>query len=952
MQSKNISIKGARTHNLANIDIDIPRDALTVITGLSGSGKSSLAFDTLYAEGQRRYVESMSAYARQFLSLMDKPEVDSIDGLSPAISIEQKSTSHNPRSTVGTVTEIYDYMRLLFARIGVPHCPTHHIALEAMSTTQIVNQLLGQYDQDRAIILAPLVHQQKGTHADLIQSLLSKGFMRGRANGEYTDLADIVDLDKNKRHTIDLVIDRLKIRDDVSTRISESIEQAVLQSGSVVAVHLIDKKEELLFSTTHSCPKCGFSMPTLEPKLFSFNNPAGACGSCEGLGRVNSVSLEYLLRSENLSLAQGALAGWGRNNTWNFQLLNAFAQFKEIDTSKPWKELSTEQQDLVLNGSKEKFTMYFRSSSGNKFKRQKPFIGVLDSIARRYDATDSVKIREDLAKFFSEQNCRSCNGTRLNEGSSNVLIQGNNLPQLSKLSIADAKVFFEALKLKGAIAIIGSQIKNEILSRLSFLNDVGLTYLSLSRSAHTLSGGESQRIRLASQIGTGLVGVMYILDEPSIGLHQRDNARLLKTLKHLRDLGNAVIVVEHDEEAILNADFVLDIGPGAGIHGGKICAQGTPQDIMACQASLTGNYLSGKQMIPMPKKRRKSSSHLIVKEATDNNLKNVTLKLPLGIFVCVTGVSGSGKSTLINQTLYPAAANALNRAHLPTGKCSGIDGLKHLDKVIEIDQSPIGRTPRSNPATYTKLFDPIRDLFSKTPEARSRGYMPGRFSFNVKGGRCEHCKGDGLIRVEMHFLADVYVTCDECKGKRYNQQTLEIEYKGKNISDILEMTVEIAVVFFAAIPNIHAKLKTLNEVGLSYIKVGQSATTLSGGEAQRIKLAKELSRAATGKTLYLLDEPTTGLHFHDIRLLLEVLHKLVDAGNSVIVIEHNLDFIKTADWIVDMGPEGGDAGGSIIVEGSPEAIVKNEKSYTAQYLAKTLSIDKARAIKNARKRRS
>ncbi|MBE2896648.1 excinuclease ABC subunit UvrA [Pasteurellaceae bacterium HPA106] len=940
----NIEIRGARTHNLKNIDLTIPRDKLVVITGLSGSGKSSLAFDTLYAEGQRRYVESLSAYARQFLSLMEKPDVDHIEGLSPAISIEQKSTSHNPRSTVGTITEIYDYLRLLFARIGEPRCPTHDVPLAAQTISQMVDKVLALPEGSKMMLLAPVVKERKGEHVKLLENIATQGFIRARIDGEVCDLSDPPTLELQKKHTIEVVIDRFKVRSDIATRLAESFETALELSGGTVVVAPMDKQaeiEELLFSSNFACPHCGYSIAELEPRLFSFNNPAGACPSCDGLGVQQYFDEKHVVQNPSISLTNGAIKGWDKRNFYYYQMLTSLAKHYQFDINQPFEKLPKKVQDIVLHGSgSEKIDFHYANDRGDIVVRKHPFEGILNNMARRYKETESTAVREELAKLISNRPCRDCGGSRLRTEARHVFINNFNLPDVAERSIGSALAFFEGLKLQGQRAQIAEKILKEIKERLSFLVNVGLNYLSLSRSAETLSGGEAQRIRLASQIGAGLVGVMYVLDEPSIGLHQRDNERLLKTLTHLRDLGNTVIVVEHDEDAIMAADYIIDIGPGAGVHGGNVVAQGTAKQLMKNVASLTGRYLAGKEKIEIPTARTPVDKKrwLTLKGARGNNLKNVNLDIPVGLFTCITGVSGSGKSTLINDTLFPLAQNALNRAeNTHVAPYDSIDGLGFFDKVIDIDQSPIGRTPRSNPATYTGLFTPIRELFAGVPESRARGYTPGRFSFNVRGGRCEACQGDGVIKVEMHFLPDVYVPCDQCKGKRYNRETLEVRYKGKTIHQILEMTVEEACEFFDAIPAIKRKLQTLMDVGLSYIRLGQSSTTLSGGEAQRVKLATELSKRDTGKTLYILDEPTTGLHFADIKQLLSVLHRLRDQGNTVVVIEHNLDVIKTADWIVDLGPEGGDGGGEIIATGTPEQLCKNEKSHTARFLAPMLN---------------
>lgn len=937
-----ISIRGARTHNLNNIDVDIPRNQLTVITGLSGSGKSSLAFDTLYAEGQRRYVESLSAYARQFLSMMEKPDVDSIEGLSPAISIEQKATSHNPRSTVGTITEIYDYLRLLYARVGEPRCPVHQLNLHAQTISQMVDHVLTLPVETKAMILAPVVRERKGEHLQLLQQLQAKGYVRARIDGELCELDDPPKLVLRQKHTIEVVVDRFKIRADLMQRLSESFENALnLADGIVILASLDGSFEEITFSSKFACPECGYNISELEPRLFSFNNPAGACPSCDGLGVDQFFDPKRVIHNETASLASGAIRGWDKKTTYYYPLLESLAKHYDFDTHHPFCDLPKALQDIILYGSgAERIEFNYQRPRGGFLTKNHVFEGVIPTMQRRYRESDSALVREELAKYLSARPCPSCQGARLREEARNVFINDTNLPEIAAYSIDKAHAFFTQLTLTGARGKIAEKINKEIVARLGFLMNVGLDYLSLTRSAETLSGGEAQRIRLASQIGSGLVGVMYILDEPSIGLHQRDNERLLKTLNHLRDLGNTVIVVEHDEEAIRSADYVLDIGPGAGIHGGKVVAAGSPAEIMANPASLTGNYLSGAEVIEVPEKRipidKTKMIHL--SGVTCNNLNNVAVSIPLGLITCVTGVSGSGKSSLINDTLYPLAANFLNRANLLTpSHLTDIKGLDLCDKVIDIDQSPIGRTPRSNPATYTGLFTPIRELFSGTPEARARGYQLGRFSFNVRGGRCEACQGDGLIKVEMHFLPDIYVSCDVCHGKRYNRETLEIQYKGKTIHEILNLTVEDARVFFDAIPVLARKCQTLIDVGLSYIRLGQSATTLSGGEAQRIKLARELSKRGTGKTLYILDEPTTGLHFHDTRQLLAVLFRLRDQGNSIVIIEHNLDVIKTADWIIDLGPEGGSKGGEIIATGTPEMVAQCPRSYTGQFLQPLLA---------------
>lgn len=934
---ENISVRGARTHNLKNIDLTLPRDKLIVVTGLSGSGKSSLAFDTLYAEGQRRYVESLSAYARQFLSMMEKPDVDSIEGLSPAISIEQKSTSHNPRSTVGTITEIYDYLRLLYARVGTPHCPEHDEPLEAQTVSQMVDQVLALPEGSKLMLLAPIIKERKGEHLAVFEEMRAQGFVRARVDGRLYELDELPKLDKQKKHSIDVVIDRFKVKPDIQQRLAESFETALKLADDTAIIAPMEGEEldEILFSAKFACPICGFSISELEPKLFSFNNPAGACPSCDGLGVKQFFDARRVVNDE-LTLGEGAIKGWDRRNAYTFQMLNSLATHYKFSLDTPFKDLTEKQQGLVLNGSgTEQITFNYLNDRGDVVKRKHPFEGVLPNLERRYHETESQSVREDLAKLISTRACPDCKGTRLRPEARFVWVGEKTLPEVVQLPIEDCHQYFSTLKLTGTKGAIAEKILKEISQRLEFLVNVGLDYLTLERSAETLSGGEAQRIRLASQIGAGLVGVMYILDEPSIGLHQRDNDRLLKTLTHLRDLGNTVIVVEHDEDAIRLADYVIDIGPGAGVHGGAIVAQGTPEEIMKNPDSITGKYLSGILKIEVPEKRTayNKKKELVLKGAKGNNLTGVDLHIPLGLFTCITGVSGSGKSTLINDTLYPLAATALNNATtLEVAAYDSIKGLDQLDKVVDINQSPIGRTPRSNPATYTNIFTPIRELFAAVPESRARGYNVGRFSFNVKGGRCEACQGDGVIKVEMHFLPDVYVPCDVCKGKRYNRETLDIKYKGKTIHEVLEMTIEDAAQFFEAVPALSRKLQTLIDVGLSYIKLGQSATTLSGGEAQRVKLARELSKRDTGKTLYILDEPTTGLHFADIQQLLVVLHRLRNDGNTVVVIEHNLDVIKTADWIVDLGPEGGSKGGKIIASGTPEEIAELEYSWTGRFL--------------------
>ncbi|OCG39862.1 excinuclease ABC subunit A [Gilliamella sp. Bif1-4] len=946
MSIKDIDIRGARTHNLKNINVTIPRDKLVVITGLSGSGKSSLAFDTLYAEGQRRYVESLSAYARQFLSLMEKPDVDHIEGLSPAISIEQKSTSHNPRSTVGTITEIYDYLRLLFARIGEPRCPNHHLPLAAQTISQMVDSIMALPTDNRYMLLAPVVTERKGEFIKLFEQLAASGYIRVRVDGDVYDLSDPPILELQKKHTIEVVVDRFRIRDDLKLRLAESIETVLSITNGIVKVANLDdpQAEEYLFSANFACPICGYSISELEPRLFSFNNPAGACPECDGLGVQQYFDQKRIIQMPEVSLAAGAIKGWDRRNFYYFQMLKSLADHYKFDIDKPYEKLPEKIKDILLNGSgNTEIQFVYSNDRGDVVKRKHPFEGIINNLARRYKETESQTIREELAKYISHRPCPCCGGSRLCTAARNVFINDTNLPTISDLSTQQAKDFFDKLTLTGQRAQIAEKILKEINDRLQFLINVGLNYLTLSRSAETLSGGEAQRIRLASQIGAGLVGVMYVLDEPSIGLHQRDNTRLIGTLTHLRDLGNTVIVVEHDEEAIMAADYVIDIGPGAGVHGGEVVAQGTPKQIMACKTSLTGKYLSGKEKIEIPTIRTKvdKKKMLSLIGATGNNLKDVTLNIPIGLFTCITGVSGSGKSTLINDTLYPLAQNELNGAEkTEIAPYKAIKGLNHFDKVIAIDQSPIGRTPRSNPATYTGFFTSIRELYAGVPESRSRGYNPGRFSFNVKGGRCEACQGDGLIKVEMHFLPDIYVPCDQCHGARYNRETLEIKYKGKSINEILNMTVEEGREFFDAVPMIARKLQTLIDVGLSYITIGQSATTLSGGEAQRVKLAKELSKRDTGRTLYILDEPTTGLHFADVKQLLTQLHSLRDKGNTIVVIEHNLDVVKTADWIVDLGPEGGNGGGEIIAEGTPEEVAKSKHSFTGKYLKPLLEKQK------------
>ncbi|WP_333913653.1 excinuclease ABC subunit UvrA [Vibrio coralliirubri] len=939
-----IEIRGARTHNLKDVNLTIPRDKLTVITGLSGSGKSSLAFDTLYAEGQRRYVESLSAYARQFLSLMEKPDVDHIEGLSPAISIEQKSTSHNPRSTVGTITEVYDYLRLLYARVGEPRCPDHNIPLAAQTISQMVDKVLELPEGSKMMLMAPIVKERKGEHVKTLENLAAQGFIRARIDGETCDLSDPPALELHKKHTIEVVVDRFKVRPDLQQRLAESFETTLELSGGIAVVGWMDEtnQEEIVFSANFACPKCGYSMQELEPRLFSFNNPAGACGTCDGLGVQQYFDPSRVILDENLSIAEGAIKGWDQKNYYYFQMLTSLSEHYGFDLYAPFNSLPKKTQEIILKGSgRTEVEFKYINDRGDIRVKRHPFEGILNTLERRYRDTESSAVREDLAKYISTKSCSSCDGTRLRLEARNVFIGDTTLPEIVELSIADALQFFQELKLDGQRGQIADKVMKEINDRLHFLVNVGLNYLNLSRSAETLSGGEAQRIRLASQIGAGLVGVMYVLDEPSIGLHQRDNERLLQTLIHLRDLGNTVLVVEHDEDAIRCADHVIDIGPGAGVHGGHVVAEGTMQDIIENPNSLTGQYLSGAKEIAVPEKRTPIDKKKVVEivGATGNNLKNVTATIPVGLFSCITGVSGSGKSTLINDTFFKVAHTQLNGATTAVpAQHKKIKGLEHFDKVIDIDQSPIGRTPRSNPATYTGIFTPIRELFAGTQESRSRGYKPGRFSFNVRGGRCEACQGDGVIKVEMHFLPDVYVPCDVCKGKRYNRETLEVRYKGKTIDEVLEMTVEDAREYFNPVPVIARKLQTLMDVGLSYIRLGQAATTLSGGEAQRVKLARELSKRDTGKTLYILDEPTTGLHFHDIQQLLTVLHRLRDHGNTVVVIEHNLDVVKTADWILDLGPEGGQGGGEIVAEGTPEDVALVEGSHTARFLKPMLNL--------------
>jgi excinuclease ABC subunit A len=942
-----IRVRGARTHNLKNVDLDLPRDRLIVVTGLSGSGKSSLAFDTLYAEGQRRYVESLSAYARQFLSMMDKPDVDSIEGLSPAIAIEQKATSHNPRSTVGTVTEIYDYLRLLYARAGIPRCPDHLIDLTAQTVSQMVDQVLRLPEGTAAALLAPMVSERKGEHFEILENLSAQGFVRVRIDGRIHEMEALPKLDPKRKHTIEAVVDRMRIRPDAAQRLAESFETALRLSGGLARLSFLDEpsREELVFSSRHACPMCGYSVPPLEPKLFSFNNPAGACPACDGLGVKQFFDPQRVVVHPDLSLASGAIRGWDRRNVYYFQLIQSLARHYKFDIETPWNELPARIQQVLLSGSGEEAIEFrYTEGKGRTSRRKHPFEGILPNLERRYRETESITVREELAKFLGVRPCPECNGTRLNRGARFVFVADRSLPEAAHLTVGKALEFFRSLSLPGWRGEVAAKIVKDVADRLRFLVDVGLDYLTLDRSAETLSGGEAQRIRLASQVGSGLTGVMYILDEPSIGLHQRDNQRLLGTLKALRDIGNTVIVVEHDEEAILEADFVVDLGPGAGAHGGEIVAQGTPREIQTHTASITGQYLSGKRKIALPVLRTPFDPQKLIRVvgARGNNLRNVTVEIPIGLFTCVTGVSGSGKSTLINDTLYGHAAARLNGTVVDAAPCDRIEGLEQVDRIIDIDQSPIGRTPRSNPATYTGLFAPLRELFAAVPEARARGYDAGRFSFNVKGGRCEACQGDGVIKVEMHFLPDVYVPCDVCKGQRYNRETLEIRYRGKNVFEVLDMTVEDAHRFFQNVPAIAGKLQTLTDVGLSYVRLGQNATTLSGGEAQRVKLARELAKRSTGRTLYLLDEPTTGLHFHDVAQLLDVLHRLRDEGNTIVVIEHNLDVIKTADWVIDLGPEGGEGGGQIIATGTPEKIAATADSATGGFLRPLLGVTQDR----------
>jgi len=950
-----IRIRGARTHNLQGIDLDLPRDRLIVITGLSGSGKSSLAFDTIYAEGQRRYVESLSAYARQFLSVMEKPDVDHIEGLSPAISIEQKATSHNPRSTVGTVTEIYDYLRVLFARAGVPRCPDHGQELAAQSVSQMVDQVLALPEGTGVLVLAPVVQDRKGEHSEIFDQLRGQGFVRALVDGRLVEIDERAKLDPRRRHSIDAVVDRLKVRPDAAQRLAESFETALALAQGVARVGFHDDpaRPPIVFSNRYACTVCGYSLAELEPRLFSFNNPSGACGTCGGLGVQEFFDPGRVVVNPGLSLAGGAIRGWDRRNAYYFQLIQSLARHLRFDIETPWHDLPEAVRHVLLWGSgEERIEFRYFDARGTGTRRSHPWEGILPNLERRYRETESATVREELAKYRGTRACADCGGSRLNLAARNVFVAGRNLPDLASLSIADARRFFGGMKLDGWRGEIAGRLVREVADRLTFLSDVGLDYLSLARSAETLSGGEAQRIRLASQIGSGLVGVMYILDEPSIGLHQRDNQRLLDTLVRLRNLGNTVIVVEHDEDAIRQADHVVDLGPGAGIHGGRIVAQGTPAEVCASAESLTGQYLSGRRRIRVPPQRTPAQPGRSIRivGARGNNLQDVTVELPLGLMTCVTGVSGSGKSTLVIDTLYRQAASSVQESDGEPAPCEAVEGLEHIDRVIDIDQSPIGRTPRSNPATYTGLFGPIRELFAEVPEARARGYDPGRFSFNVRGGRCEACEGDGVIRVEMHFLPDAYVTCDACRGMRYNRETLEIRYKGRNIHDVLEMTIEDAALFFRSIPALQSRLQTLLDVGLSYVRLGQNATTLSGGEAQRIKLARELAKRSTGRTLYILDEPTTGLHFHDIEQLLGVLHRLRDEGNTIVVIEHNLDVIKTADWVIDLGPEGGAGGGRLVAAGTPEMVATVPGSYTGHYLARSLQLPADAGRASIRKR--
>lgn len=953
-----IELRGARTHNLKNLNLKLPREKLIVMTGLSGSGKSSLAFDTIYAEGQRRYVESLSAYARQFLSMMEKPDLDHIEGLSPAISIEQKSTSHNPRSTVGTVTEIYDYLRLLFARAGVPRCPDHGEVLDAQNVSQMVDQVLALPEGTKLMLLAPVIADRKGEHINVLRELQAQGFVRARIDGQIVSLSDAEIPEAKKRHTIEAVVDRFKVREDLAQRLSESFETALKIGDGAARIVAMDDDvslstyatttavgpngDEMVFSDRFACPVCGYSIAELEPRLFSFNNPAGACATCDGLGVKQFFDPSRVVLNDELSLAGGAIRGWDRRTTYYFGMIKSLGEAYDFDVEAPFSALTDAQQAVVLRGSgRKKVKFSYENADGEEVFREHPFEGILPNLERRYRETESSAVREELSRYLNVQTCPDCNGARLNKAARHVFIGEETLPEITALSISKSRAYFDTLTLEGWRGEVAERIVKEIASRLGFLDDVGLSYLTLERRAETLSGGEAQRIRLASQIGSGLVGVMYILDEPSIGLHQRDNERLLGTLRHLRDIGNTVIVVEHDEDAIRAADFVVDLGPGAGVHGGEIVASGTPEEIMANPASITGRFLSGAEVIPLPERRipAKDQQPINIVKASGNNLKDVSVSIPTGVLTCVTGVSGSGKSTLINSTLYPAAANQVNRASHDVATVDHIDGLAQFDRVIDISQAPIGRTPRSNPATYSGLFTPIRDLFAGTQESRSRGYKPGRFSFNVKGGRCEACQGDGVIKVEMHFLPDVYVPCDACEGRRYNRETLDIRYKGRNISEVLNMTIEDALDFFRNVPALKKKLQTLMDVGLSYVTLGQNAVTLSGGEAQRVKLARELSKRDTGSTLYLLDEPTTGLHFADIRQLLGVLQELRDRNNTIIVIEHNLDVIKTADWIIDLGPDGGDGGGEVVASGTPEQVAANPASITGKFLAPMLNSD-------------
>jgi excinuclease ABC subunit A len=939
-----IRVRGARTHNLKSVDLDLPRDRLIVFTGLSGSGKSSLAFDTLYAEGQRRYVESLSAYARQFLSMMDKPDVDSIEGLSPAIAIEQKATSHNPRSTVGTVTEIYDYLRLLYARAGTPRCPDHLIDLTAQTVSQMVDQVLKLPEGTPVALLAPLISDRKGEHAQILEDLAAQGFVRVRIDGRIHEMEALPKLDPKRKHTVEAVVDRTRTRPDSGQRLAESFETALRLSNGLARLTFLDEpnREEMVFSSKHACPVCGYSVPALEPKLFSFNNPAGACPTCDGLGSKEFFDPNRVIVNPDLSLASGAVRGWDRRNAHYFQLIQSLARHYKFDIETPWTELPAQVQQVLLYGSgADVIEFRYSEGKGRISRKRHAFEGILPNLERRYRETESLTVREELSKYLGMRPCPDCGGARLNKAARFVFVAERSLPETAHMTVGTALEFFTSLNLAGWRGEVASKIVKDVAQRLRFLVDVGLDYLTLDRSAETLSGGEAQRIRLASQVGSGLTGVMYILDEPSIGLHQRDNQRLLGTLKRLRDIGNTVIVVEHDEEAILAADYVVDLGPGAGVHGGSIVAEGTPREILANPASITGQYLSGKRQIALPRLRtlRSPDNQIRIVGARGNNLRSVNAEIPLGLFTCVTGVSGSGKSTLILDTLFGHATSRLNGTVLEAAPCDRIEGLDQIDRVIDIDQSPIGRTPRSNPATYTGLFAPLREIFAAVPEARARGYDAGRFSFNVKGGRCEACQGDGVIKVEMHFLPDVYVPCDVCKGQRYNRETLEIRYRGRNIHEALDMTVEDALRFFQNVPAVAGKLQTLTDVGLSYVRLGQNATTLSGGEAQRVKLARELAKRATGRTLYILDEPTTGLHFHDVAQLLDVLHRLRDEGNTIVVIEHNLDVIKTADWVIDLGPEGGSSGGEIIGSGTPEQIAANPRSHTGTFLRPLLGMD-------------